>query len=430
MANNRRGIPLEIFFRGNDLLKADVLSDSDPYLVLYEIPADAPQATADGWASIRREVGRTEVIDNNLNPVWTKSILARYIIGASQRFMCRVIDDDGLDDDHNDPLGDVSFYLCDVMNAPNYTVMVALPTQGSITITARISLRKDGMTVERVPLPRCATVVDALQKSTRVRETGTTDISFPSSDAFWKALHQAIALAPASAQAPPHLHIEATDRGEGTLVNKVFLIDFLDQWNEAVTHTLTLTVGDGSRAFRAVPAMWERLLNFYTGGGGGGAQRGTCEGEPLVTIESNQDLHRRKVKIPWSSWVNFVKLWDATHEGIQGDTFGGEKVLCVAAQQLQQQQQQRQPLQQQLDEAAELSRSLVGEGRGGGVGAKSESTNRFMYPQWTDRSQRMPCTTAVGRARNVSSTGTYWTNFMKEWSILQAAARNHLPNGM
>src|SRR3989338_4844887 len=82
-ASPKRGIPIEIYFRGSDLLKADVLSDSDPYLVMYEIPLDAPQTSSDGWAAIRREVGRTEIIDNNLNPVWTKTILVRYIIGAS-----------------------------------------------------------------------------------------------------------------------------------------------------------------------------------------------------------------------------------------------------------------------------------------------------------------------------------------------------------
>lgn len=427
----KRGIPIELFFRGNDLLKADVLSDSDPYVVIYEIPPDAPQASSDGWVGYRTEVGRTEVIDDTLNPVWTRSILVRYVIGASQRFLIRCIDDDGLDDDRNDPLGDASFYLSDVMNAPNYTIMVALPTQGSVTITGRISLKKEGMTIERVPIPRCATVVDALQKSTRVRETGTTDISFPSSDAFWKALHQAIALAPASAQAPPHLHIEATDRGEGILVNKVFLIDFLDQWNEAVTHTLTITVGDGSRAFRAVPAMWERLLTFYSGG-----TVAPQDGEPTITVESNQDPHRRKVKIPWSSWVNFTKLWDATHEGDQGDTFGGEQQLDVgtAAQQYQDAQHLMKAgsmlgldvdaLNQSGDYNNTSSGMIYGDGSGGG-----NNLQRILYPQWTDRSQRMPCTTAIGRARNVSNSGTYWTHFMKEFSILQAAARNHLPNG-
>lgn len=426
----RRGIPIELFFRGNDLLKADVLSDSDPYLVIYEIPPDAPQASSDGWLQYRREVGRTEIIDDNLNPVWTRSVLVRYVIGASQRFLCRCIDDDGLDDNKNDPLGDASFYLSDVMNAPNYTIMVALPTQGSITISGRISLKKEGMTIERVAIPRCATVVDALQKSTRVRETGTTDISFPSSDAFWKALHQAIALAPASAQAPPHLHIEATDRGEGILVNKVFLIDFLDQWNEAVTHTLTLTVGDGSRAFRAVPAMWERLLTFYSGSG-----VSAQEGEPTITVESNQDPHRRKVRIPWSSWSNFTKLWDATHEGDQGDTFGGDQQLDVgtAAKQYQEAQHSMKTgslLGLDVDALNQSGENYYSGGCGGnGDGSNGMDLQRVLYPQWTDRSQRMPCTTAIGRARNVSNTGTYWTHFMKEFSILQAAARNHLPSG-
>ena len=428
----KRGIPIELFFRANDLLKADVLSDSDPYLVIYEIPPTAPQASSDSWVNFRKEVGRTEVIDDNLNPVWSRSVLVRYIIGATQRFMCRCIDDDGLDDNKNDPLGDASFYLSDVMNAPNYTIMVALPTQGSITITGRISLKREGMTIERVPIPRCATVVDALQKSTRVRETGTTDISFPSSDAFWKALHQAIALAPASAQAPPHLHIEATDRGEGILVNKVFLIDFLDQWNEAVTHTLTLTVGDGSRAFRAVPAMWERLLTFYSG-----SAAVPQDGEPFIAVESNQDPHRRKVKIPWSSWANFTKLWDATHEGSQGDTFGGEQQLDVGN--AAKQQQEAQHLMKAgsmlgldvdaLNQSGEYHHYDGSYDNDFGNGNNGNNLQRILYPQWTDRSQRMPCTTAMGRARNVSNSGTYWTHFMKEFSILQAAARNHLPNG-
>jgi hypothetical protein len=422
----KRGIPIDLFFRGSDLLKADVLSDSDPYLILYEIAADAPQASADGWLSQRKEVGRTETIDDDLNPVWMTSIAVRYVIGASQRFLCRLIDHDGLSDDRNDPLGDASFYLSDVMNAPNYAIMIALPTQGSVIITARISLRRDGMTVERIPIPRCATVVDALQKSTSVTETGTTDISFPASAEFWKALHNAVALAPSSAQAPPHLYIESAEGGDGILVNKVFLIDFLDQCNESVTHTLTLTVGDGSRAFRAVPAMWERLLAFYAGGV---AHTAPVEGEPMVTVESNHDPHRRKVRLPWSSWTSFTKLWDAKHEGgASGDTFGHEDETMGTAAML-----------------AGAGRGGLAGGRGGGVGdggdrtlggdldplshAATDAAIRAMYPQWTDRSQRMPCSTALGRPRNSSSTGTYWTNFMREWSVLQAAARNHLPSG-
>lgn len=415
-----RGIPVELYFKGHDLLKADFFSDSDPYLILYEIPENAPIASNDAWVKFRREVGRTEVQSNNLHPIWGTVLRVRYVIGAKQRFLCRLLDDDvGKTDEDNDPLGDVSFYLHDVMVAPNSTIIAALPTQGSITITAHVSLRGEGMSIERVAVPRTATVVDALQKSTRVREQGTTDISFPSSAAFWKELHRAIALAPSTAQAPPHLHIECTDHGDGILVNKVFLIDFLDQWNESVTHTLTLTVGDGSRAFRAVPMMWEQLLTHVADN-----PQQARDGEATVEVESNHDPHRRKVKLPWTQWSNFCRRWDQQHDTAPGDTFGGGPP--TVEEQVRRKQQ----------EVGRISASGIGGDIGGdfGTGAVSslmtpEQQAQGIFPSWTDRSQRMPCTSSRGMARNVSSTGTYWTNFMREWTILQAAARNHLPSG-
>jgi hypothetical protein len=414
----RVGIPVDLFFKGHDLLKADLFSDSDPYIILYEIRSDAPQSSSDNWLKFRREVGRTEVIDDNLNPIWVTSIRTRYQINGKQRYMIRVIDDDDNNyalkkDDENDALGECTFLLHDVMVAPNASIICALPTQGSITISAHVSLRGEGMTIERVAVPRTATVVDALQKSTRLKQSGTTDVAFPSSTAFWKALHTAIALAPSSAQAPPHLHIEASNEGDGILVNKVFLIDFLDQWNESVTHTLTLTVGDGSRAFRAMPAMWEQLLAHVNSN-----PMIARDGEVIVEVESNQDPHRRKVKLPWTQWSNFCRTWDQLNDKPPGDTFGGGPP--TVEEQLERKLRAR-------DVAAASGGALAGS-VGGEQTADEEAA--LMFPAWTDRSLRMPCTSVKGMPRNHSSTGTYWTNFMREWTILQAAARNHLPSGM
>jgi hypothetical protein len=114
-------------FRANGVADMDTFSKSDPYLQLW----DTTTGTGRGIC-----LGRTETIDNNLNPVWAKSFVVDYHFETRQAFRADLFDDDG-PDETPDALGSVLFTLGEVMGARAHTCAKPIPLRGgTLTIVA------------------------------------------------------------------------------------------------------------------------------------------------------------------------------------------------------------------------------------------------------------------------------------------------------
>lgn len=76
--------PLELSFSASNLLDRDFTSKSDPMVVVYSKKGDG----------MLEELGRTEVILNNLNPVWIEKVRVSYQFEAVQQLVFHVYDVD------------------------------------------------------------------------------------------------------------------------------------------------------------------------------------------------------------------------------------------------------------------------------------------------------------------------------------------------
>ncbi|KAF2361525.1 C2 domain [Trinorchestia longiramus] len=74
------GEKLELSFSASKLKNKDMMSKSDPFLVV---------ALSEGDSSEAKEVGRTEVIKDNLNPVWMTKFIIDYHFEARQEQIYR-----------------------------------------------------------------------------------------------------------------------------------------------------------------------------------------------------------------------------------------------------------------------------------------------------------------------------------------------------
>jgi hypothetical protein len=119
---------VQLSFRCNNLTDEDVLSKSDPFVTLF--------AVTDGR---RTQVGRTEVVANDLNPVFTTVFTVPFFFERTQRFLAVVRDDDGKGS--YDELGEAAFQLSHVMGSRGHTAQFKLvgagSGQGTITVAAR-----------------------------------------------------------------------------------------------------------------------------------------------------------------------------------------------------------------------------------------------------------------------------------------------------
>lgn len=88
-----QGEKIELFFSATNLMNKDgLLGKSDPSLQLWE--------TDRLGGNLKRMVGKTEVVKNNLNPNWSTCFEYYFIFEAHQYLQIKVIDvDDGKNDD-------------------------------------------------------------------------------------------------------------------------------------------------------------------------------------------------------------------------------------------------------------------------------------------------------------------------------------------
>eukprot|EP01129_Flabellula_baltica_P008548 TRINITY_DN340_c0_g1_i4.p1 TRINITY_DN340_c0_g1~~TRINITY_DN340_c0_g1_i4.p1 ORF type:complete len:763 (-),score=172.10 TRINITY_DN340_c0_g1_i4:17-2305(-) len=130
------GSQIELRMQCSDLVNLDTFSKSDPICLVYSKPPNSPQ-----W----REIGRTECIQDNLNPKWVTCVRTYYQFEVTQPLKFAVYDINGSVDmplDHHDFIGEITTTLSDIVTARNKTVTKALvhpkhsSQRGSITVHA------------------------------------------------------------------------------------------------------------------------------------------------------------------------------------------------------------------------------------------------------------------------------------------------------
>lgn len=123
---------LDLYFQAHRLANKDLLSKSDPYVILYH----AKPETSNPQRAKLAEVGRTERIKNSLDPHFTTAIEVDYFFEQRQNFALLMYDDDGKGPGRDDYLGGVVFQLAQVVGRQGATAEFPLEKKGKVTVTA------------------------------------------------------------------------------------------------------------------------------------------------------------------------------------------------------------------------------------------------------------------------------------------------------
>ncbi len=115
LADDGLSHPVEVHVSCKDLADMDVTSKSDPLAVLFQ--KDSAKKT---WEIL----GRTEMIMNNLNPVFVQPIVVKYRFEERQRMRIDLYDIDDMKNLANfasqDFIGSAEFVLSEAIHAPNH----------------------------------------------------------------------------------------------------------------------------------------------------------------------------------------------------------------------------------------------------------------------------------------------------------------------
>lgn len=98
---------IELTLSAKDLINADVLSKSDPFCIVQ---------MKQSWQDRFYEIGRTEIIKDNLNPQWVKKFLINFNFESVQKIRFEVWDQDP---NGNDFLGVYETTLADIVSNSN-----------------------------------------------------------------------------------------------------------------------------------------------------------------------------------------------------------------------------------------------------------------------------------------------------------------------
>eukprot|EP00124_Ichthyophonus_hoferi_P003790 Ihof_evm5s354 gene=Ihof_evmTU5s354 len=114
---------LELTFRAKNLLDLDVFSKSDPRVFVY-----MKNKMSNTW----HEVGSTEQIDNNLNPVWSKPVVVNYYFEEVQhiRFVVYDIDNSNQGLDQQDLIGSFECTLGEIVGSKGSQLAKRLTKSG------------------------------------------------------------------------------------------------------------------------------------------------------------------------------------------------------------------------------------------------------------------------------------------------------------
>ena len=116
---------VELFLSATNLAKMDLLSQSDPYVVVYAL---SPPAGPRGGGSSRTELGRSEVIWDCPSPEWTKRFEMEYHFELNQALRFELFDKDAHSDD---ALGYCETTLGRIMAARGQSLTVPLVGPGA-----------------------------------------------------------------------------------------------------------------------------------------------------------------------------------------------------------------------------------------------------------------------------------------------------------
>jgi Ca2+-dependent lipid-binding protein len=111
----------------------DVFSKSDPY-----VKVSFKRTPTQPWQFL----GRTETVDNNLNPNFTKSFMVDYVFEARQDLKFEVFDEDDKKDARNDDfIGSVETTLGALAGARDQTTILNLTSPSKKANPGKIILR-------------------------------------------------------------------------------------------------------------------------------------------------------------------------------------------------------------------------------------------------------------------------------------------------
>ena len=148
---------MQLYFKGEKLPNKDSFSKSDPYCVLYSA------STRGGRGP---EIGRTETLDNNLNPEFKVGINVTFIFETKQEFQVVVYDDDNAGDKENDVLAIIPFELSRVVGSRNHTASFDIPESGGKLFISAVEIHSNAKdTVELQFVGRALKNMDTFSKS-------------------------------------------------------------------------------------------------------------------------------------------------------------------------------------------------------------------------------------------------------------------------
>ena len=108
---------MQLFCSATKLVNLDYLTVSDPQCTLKVKEANNAYA-------VQKTVGETEVIDNNLNPVWTKHFAVVYQFNRDRELFFQVWNFNHKTS--RDLIGEAECRLTDIMMAPNQCINMKL----------------------------------------------------------------------------------------------------------------------------------------------------------------------------------------------------------------------------------------------------------------------------------------------------------------
>lgn len=131
--NASKVVTVQLFVSAKNLTDLDLMSKSDPFCTL--------RIKNDKHAEYRL-LGKTEVIDNDLNPKWVNHFNVEYYPEGSQVLLFTVYDedlnDDNIDAINGDVIGSAEIVMADIMNMPRQVFTSALVHKKALRGTLKI----------------------------------------------------------------------------------------------------------------------------------------------------------------------------------------------------------------------------------------------------------------------------------------------------
>ncbi|XP_039091263.1 copine-5 isoform X2 [Hyaena hyaena] len=156
---------VEITVSCRNLLDKDMFSKSDPLCVMYTQGMENKQ-----W----REFGRTEVIDNTLNPDFVRKFIVDYFFEEKQnlRFDLYDVDSKSPDLSKHDFLGQAFCTLGEIVGSPGSRLEKPL-TIGAFSLNSRTGKPMPAVANGGVPGKKCGTIILSAEELSNCRDVAT-----------------------------------------------------------------------------------------------------------------------------------------------------------------------------------------------------------------------------------------------------------------